>query len=51
MNGWIVSIFVATLYIHLFNAIAKMYLDSGRMMGLTDIYRRFFPPVKVSIEL
>ena len=51
MNGWIVSIFVATLYIHLFNAIANLYLDSGRTLGLTDLYRRFFPPVKVSIEL
>lgn len=51
MNAWIVAIFVATLYIHLFNAIAKLYLDSGRMLGLTDLYRRFFPPVKVSIEL
>lgn len=51
MNGWIVSIFVATLYIHLFNAIAKMYLDSGRTLGLTDLYRRVVPPVKVSIEL
>ena len=51
MNGWIVSIFVATLYIHLFNAIAKLYLDSGRSLGLMDLYRRFFPPVKVSIEL
>jgi hypothetical protein len=51
MNGWIVSIFVATLYIHLFNAIAKMYLDSDRMLGLTDLYRRVMPPVKISIEL
>lgn len=51
MNSWIVSIFVATLYIHLFNAIAKLYLDSGRTLELTDLYRRFFPPVKVSIEL
>ena len=51
MNGWVVSIFVATLYIHLFNAIAKMYLDSGRTIGLSDLYRRVIPPVKVSIEL
>jgi hypothetical protein len=51
MNAWIIAIFVATLYLHLFNAIAKMYLDSGRMLGLTDLYRRVVPPVKVSIEL
>lgn len=51
MNGWIVSIFVATLYLHLFNAIAKMYLDSDRTLGLVDLYRKIVPPVKVSIEL
>lgn len=51
MNPWIVSIVVATLYIHLFNAIARMYLDSGRTLGLTDLYRKVMPPVKLSIEL
>lgn len=51
MNSWVVSIFVATLYIHLFNAIAKMYLDSGRTLHLTDLYRKVMPPVKISIEL
>jgi hypothetical protein len=51
MNMWIVGIFVAMLYVHLFNAIAKMYLDSGRSLGLHDLYRRFLPPVKISIEI
>ena len=51
MNGWIVSIFVVTLYVHLFNAIARMYLDSGRTLGISDLYRRVMPPIKVSIEL
>ena len=51
MNSWIVSIFVTTLYVHLFNAIAKMYFDSERTLGLSDLYRRFMPPVKISIEL
>jgi hypothetical protein len=51
MSPWIVSIFVATLYVHLFNAIARTYLDSDRTLRLTDLYRRFFPPLKVSIEL
>ncbi len=51
MNAWIVGIFVAMLYVHLFNAIARMYLDSGRSLGLTDLYRRFLPPMKISIEL
>lgn len=51
MKSWIVSIFVTTLYIHLFNAIAKMYLESDRTLELTDLYRRVVPPIKVSIEL
>lgn len=51
MNSWIVSIFVATLYIHLFNAIAKMYLASDRTMTFSDIYRKVMPPVKINIEL
>ena len=51
MNGWIVSIFVTTLYIHLFNAIAKMYLESDRTLALSDLYRRVMPPVKIQIEL
>ena len=51
MNAWIIAIFVVTLYVHLFNTIAKMYLDSDRTLGMTDLYRRFVPPVKVSIEL
>jgi hypothetical protein len=51
MNAWIVGIFVATLYVHLFNAIARAYLDADRRLGLYDLYRRFLPPVKISIEL
>lgn len=38
---WIVAIFVIMLYIHLFNAIAPMYLESGRTLKLTDLLRRF----------
>ena len=51
MNAWIVSIFVVTLYVHLFNTIAKMYLESDRTLALSDLYRKVVPPVKVSIEL
>lgn len=51
MKGWIVSIFVVTLYVHLFNAVAKMYLESDRTLALADLYRRVMPPVRISIEL
>jgi len=51
MKNWVVSVFVVLLYVHLFNAIAKLYLDSDRRMGVSDLYRRVIPPIKVSIEL
>lgn len=49
--NWIVVLFVVVLYVHLFNAIATMYFDSGRLLGLADLYRRVMPPVNISIEL
>jgi len=48
---WIIALCVIMLYIHLFNAVAKWYLDSGRTLTLHDIWRKFAPPVKVSIEI
>ncbi len=51
MNSWILAIFVATLYIHLFNTIARMYLESDRSLTLYDIYRRVVPPTKVVLEV
>lgn len=51
MNTWIIGIFVSMLYVHLFNAITRLYLDSERTLVLSDLYRRFLPPVKISIEL
>ena len=49
--NWIVVLIVILLYVHLFNAIANLYFDSGRSLGLHDLYRRFLPPVKISIEI
>ncbi len=51
MSTWILAIFVGTLYIHLFNRIARMYLESGRTLTLSDLWRRFIPPIKISIEV
>jgi len=48
---WILVLFVALLYVHLFNAIARIYFESGRTLGLKDLWRRFFPGVKIQIEL
>lgn len=51
MNSWIVAAVVILLYVHLFNTIAKLYLQSGRTLTLSDLWRRFVPPIKISIEV
>ena len=48
---WIIVVLVALLYIHLFNAIAKWYLESNRTLTLRDLWRRFFPPIDFHIQL
>ena len=48
---WIIVLFVIVLYVHLFNAIAKLYLDSGRSMTVYDLYRRVVPPTDFHIRL
>ncbi len=49
--NWILVILVVLLYVHLFNAIARLYFESGRTLTLRDLWRRFFPGVKIQIEL
>ena len=51
MSAWIVAILVATLYLHLFNTIAKLYFAADRSLTVSDLWRRFVPPVKISIEV
>lgn len=46
-----IPIIVTVLYVHLFNAIAELYFDSNQTMTWSDLYRRFAPPMKVTIEL
>jgi hypothetical protein len=48
---WILVVLIALLYVHLFNAIARLYFESGRSLTLRDLWRRFFPGVKIQIEL
>jgi hypothetical protein len=38
-------------YIHLFNAIAGMYFDSGRQLQLSDLYRRVVPPMELTLKI
>ena len=48
---WVIIVAVVLLYVHLFNALASLYFESDRMMSWHDLYRRFMPPVKVTVEL
>jgi len=48
---WIVIAGIAILYIHIFNAIAKMYLESNRTLTLKDLWRRFVPATDIHIQI
>jgi hypothetical protein len=50
MNWWVPGV-VLIAYIHLFNAIATMYLDSGRQLQLIDLYRRVVPPIELTLKI
>jgi hypothetical protein len=48
---WLVFLVVLILYVHVFNAIAKLYFESDRQLTLKDLWRRFFPSMKITIEM
>lgn len=48
---WIVFLVVLVVYVHVFNAIATLYFESNRQLTLKDLWRRFFPGVKITIEM
>ena len=50
MNGFI-FLAVLVFYIHLFNALAKLYFQSDQTMTWGDLWRRFFPSFKITIEM
>ncbi len=51
MKAWLIFLAVLVLYVHLFNAIAQQYFDSGRTLTMRDIWHRFVPSGKIVIEL
>ena len=53
MEWWTYAIpgVVLITYIHLFNAIATLYLDSGRPLELSGLYRRVVPPMEFSVKI
>ncbi len=40
---WLIAWLVALLYVHLFNRIARMHLESGRTLQLEDLWVRWVP--------
>ena len=48
---WIVIAGIVILYIHIFNAVAKLYLESNRSLTLKDLWRRFVPATDIHIQI
>ncbi len=48
---WLVFLAVAMFYVHIFNAVARMYFESDSQLTLRDLWRRFFPPIDLRIQL
>lgn len=52
MEWWVfVPGVILMTYIHLFNAIAGIYFDSGRQLQLVDLYRRVVPPMELTLKI
>jgi hypothetical protein len=47
----LVFLAVAMFYIHVFNAVARMYFESNNELTLRDLWRRFFPPIDLRIQI
>ena len=50
MKAWLIFLAVLVLYVHLFNATAQQYLETGQTTHLGDLWRRFVPAGKITIE-
>lgn len=50
MKAWLIFLAVLVMYVHLFNATAQQYLETGQTIGLGNIWRQFVPNGKVTIE-
>jgi hypothetical protein len=48
---WLVFLAVAMFYVHVFNAVARMYFESNNELTLRDLWRRFVPPIDLRIQL
>jgi hypothetical protein len=48
---WFIFLVVAMFYVHVFNAVARMYFESNNELTLRDLWRRFFPPIDLRIQI
>jgi hypothetical protein len=46
---WVISLLVILLYIHLFNTVAHLYLDSDRTLTLHALWRKVVPPIRIEL--
>jgi hypothetical protein len=46
---WVIALLVVLLYIHLFNTVTHLYLDSERTLTLHDLWRRIVPPIRIEL--
>jgi hypothetical protein len=51
MKWIVVFLMVLVLYVHVFNAIATLYFEKDRQLTLKDLWKRFFPSFKITIEM
>ena len=47
---WLIVVLVALLYVHLFNALARLSFESEHTLTLGDLWRRFFPVISLRLE-
>lgn len=48
---WVIGILVTLLYVHLFNAIAPLYFESGSTLTLGQLWQHIVPPLGIQITL
>lgn len=46
---WVIALLVILLYVHLFNTVARFYLDSDRTLTLHDLWRKIVPPITIQL--
>lgn len=50
MKSWLIFLAVLVLYVHLFNAIARQFFESGQTLTLGSLWRHIVPAGKITIE-